>query len=706
MRGFRIGVVWGLLLWLVGGACAVGDEMQYDIPRLDGVTVDGAAADWGERGLRVEYLGFPDGSVRAPQKLEAEVRLAWDARGLLALVTVLDPTPQETAKDQYLFDQDSVEIFVANRRGEADSLQVVISPGVDAHFPEPRMHIYDHRRSPALVAVEPVVEMARERIPGGYQLEVRIPWTNLGITPAVGRDLAFQINVNDAYPAGVDAEGKPMIAKAQAMWFPTPGAFSDTRQMHVLCLAETASAPAQTFVTAGYVQLQQVVATVTGLDALVGKTVTVREGERILGMGTLVAESGRAKATLTLPMPARGTQYGPLAMLVGEQRVATVELPDPEPLRRQMFMESPITFATVLFEGTKLPTGDYADAETIRAVVGPYTITTTYYDAARRPVTTAEQPGRYGAVLQIAGPNGLSRTAYSTLFRLPEGWAPREGESSVTYLRRFGVELDALLKQDHYQTQGLRDMPVAQFVRAPKAAMLLAGIFESPDPAHLRYLHEVWVQDRTWWYAVKEARGEVKPDYMLTLPPGYDAARAERWPLVVFLHGSGGGEGTLASFVQGRQDFPCIILAPRSPREWWVPVTVKAAIDEVLAQYPIDRDRIYLTGLSMGGFGTWIVGAEYPDLFAALAPVCGGGDPLDAPKMKHLPVWAFHGAQDQSVPLELGQAMVDALKAAGDNDVRFTVYPDVGHDSWNNAYTNPELFRWLLAQRRGQLVQP
>ena len=111
------------------------------------------------------------------------------------------------------------------------------------------------------------------------------------------------------------------------------------------------------------------------------------------------------------------------------------------------------------------------------------------------------------------------------------------------------------------------------------------------------------------------------------------------------------------------------------------------------------RLRIYVTGLSMGGYGTWDLATRYPNRFAAIAPICGGGEPARACTVKHLPVWAFHGAKDEVVPLEQSQAMIDAL-AACDGNARLTVYPDADHDAWTQTYDNPELYDWFLSHRR------
>jgi predicted peptidase len=126
---------------------------------------------------------------------------------------------------------------------------------------------------------------------------------------------------------------------------------------------------------------------------------------------------------------------------------------------------------------------------------------------------------------------------------------------------------------------------------------------------------------------------------------------------------------------------------------------LNALLDSVTRHYRVDKKRVYLTGLSMGGYGTWALAAAHPEKFAAIAPICGGGNPADAPKLAKLPIWVFHGGKDTTVPLQRSQEMVDAIKSAG-GDPKFTIYPDAGHDSWTETYNNPEFYQWLLSQAR------
>ncbi len=219
--------------------------------------------------------------------------------------------------------------------------------------------------------------------------------------------------------------------------------------------------------------------------------------------------------------------------------------------------------------------------------------------------------------------------------------------------------------------------------------------------------------DRQSCHAFKAGtRKTVKVQYLLYLPRGY-AESTQRWPLLLFLHGAGERGDDLEKvkthgppklIAREEKEFPFVVVSPQCPQDgWWSNEDqiemLGALLDHILSRYRIDRDRIYVTGLSMGGFGTWRLAAKHPDRFAAIAPICGGGDPGDAASISHLPVWVFHGANDNVVALEKSQEMVDALEKAGSH-VRFTIYPQAGHDSWTQTYDNPELYRWFLEHRR------
>jgi predicted peptidase len=215
-------------------------------------------------------------------------------------------------------------------------------------------------------------------------------------------------------------------------------------------------------------------------------------------------------------------------------------------------------------------------------------------------------------------------------------------------------------------------------------------------------------------------------NYRLLKPKNYDAAK--KYPLVLFLHGAGErGDNNLQQLKHGTklfasdemmEKYPAFVLAPQCPanQKWsdvdWhalnCPMPEKAsppmalaigAVDAMQKEFSIDADRVYITGLSMGGYGTWDAICRYPGKFAAAAPCCGGGYETKASLIAKLPIWVFHGEKDPTVPVVRSRNMIAALKEAG-GDPKYTEYPGVGHNSWDKAYAETALYDWLFAQKR------
>ncbi len=206
----------------------------------------------------------------------------------------------------------------------------------------------------------------------------------------------------------------------------------------------------------------------------------------------------------------------------------------------------------------------------------------------------------------------------------------------------------------------------------------------------------------------------------------------KKYPVVLFLHGAGErGDDNIMQLKhfpvvmatsENRAKYPCFLIAPqcRSGKKWadvnWAakgsePMPAKPShqmqvavtcLDQVLAEKPVDLDRVYLTGLSMGGYGSWDLAERMPEIFAAVAPICGGGDDQRADRLVHLPIWAWHGDKDPAVPVVRSREMIAAIEKAGGHP-KYTELPGVGHDSWVQAYQSPDgVLPWMFAQKREQ----
>lgn len=187
-------------------------------------------------------------------------------------------------------------------------------------------------------------------------------------------------------------------------------------------------------------------------------------------------------------------------------------------------------------------------------------------------------------------------------------------------------------------------------------------------------------------------------------------AEKEKLPLLIFLHGAGERGDDLEKvkvhgppkIVEGKADFPFVVISPQCPSgRWWSAKQIVSLIEQAAAdpKLKIDADQIHLTGLSMGGFGSWAVAAEIPEKLATVTPICGGGDVKTAGKVKSLPIWVVHGDKDTAVALKKSEEMVAAIQAEGGNPI-FTVYAGVGHDSWTQTYSSQLLYDWMLAHKR------
>jgi predicted peptidase len=216
---------------------------------------------------------------------------------------------------------------------------------------------------------------------------------------------------------------------------------------------------------------------------------------------------------------------------------------------------------------------------------------------------------------------------------------------------------------------------------------------------------------------IVKSKRELDVKYLLYLPKDHAAKPEKKWPLILFLHGAGERGDDLnrvkvhgpPKLVEKGEAMEFIVVSPQCPKGMvWNDEVLITLLDDVAKRYRVDETRLYLTGLSMGGYGTWSLGLTHCDRFAAIAPICGGGDFIKAynagdangKALKTLGVWAFHGAKDPVVPLAESKRMVATLKKFGHPGPKLTVYPEAKHDSWTKTYANPELYKWFLQHQR------
>lgn len=381
-----------------------------------------------------------------------------------------------------------------------------------------------------------------------------------------------------------------------------------------------------------------------------------------------------------------------------------------------------------LFHGEKLPAIDVVPPPDQQPA--HFDKSVRFFDAEYHEVTTASKPGRYGAVVTLhAGRRTVHR--YLTLFRFPArlDWDGARLDWHAHFSKQFGIA-DAVADRERDQIGEFFKFALHHAAQSEtnesnwQAAAVVAGLYEASQekqPATRPFVQRdgFAARDQRWWFGLRRKLGLPGLPYILGFHVVIGGPPVKR-PLIVFLHGSGeagDGDADLAKVARGGfpclggpnnppppGEFPFIVLAPQAPPLTnWSPYEVVALVDEISAKYPVDPDRIYLTGLSLGGYGVWDTAMAFPDRFAAIAPVAGAGDPADAARLGNLPVWIFHGEDDPTIPVFEARRMADALTAAK-HPPKLTIYPKTGHGSWSKAYRDPELYQWFLSHTRQQIL--
>lgn len=672
------------------------EEQAFNIPKIDAVVIDGKGDDWKQDGFRVETLAGESGAVLEPNDFDPVFRLAWDDSGLLVLLTVRSDQVTEADEPCDLWKKNGVEVFFGERVGSPQYFQVLAGTGADTRFPTLRTFIVDLRKPASPQKLE--VEAASTRTADGYVLEMRLPWSNLSIKPHVGEEVAFQLCANHFSKTG---------SRFSVGWSPWLDTYSDPNSMVRVRLAQKASPPALIAAKASQNNGGSCVSVVAPI-ALAGKKVVAKMNGDIVATNTLQPSSGRARTAFLLP---RGDVE--VSSDGGDGRVVLHDVAarfDAITNRAIGIGDTRIIFKPCGFSGEQFPPCAFEKPNEVEKSYGNCVLTPTFYDADYNEVKTAAKPGRYGAIVQVKTESGKTFKRFITLYRKPKEWnwsLPHIRFSSVEFPPELGLSPEVVNERIKDVEDFFTGQVLGGFSDDSGAATLFAGLWETRPGAVPSNRTSAWALDQKWWYGLKKKTGDLRNDHIVHVPAGYEKDPQKKWPLLLFLHGSGERgysinriKSSPLAVLSGRSDFPCIVVAPQcSPGEWWSPWELNDLLDRVEAQYRVDSDRVYLTGLSMGGFGSWALATEFPERFAAVAPICGGGDPHDVERIKNTPIWVFHGAKDPTVPIERSQEMVDALKKIGGN-VKFTVYPDVNHDSWKPAYATPELYEWLLQQHR------
>ena len=440
------------------------------------------------------------------------------------------------------------------------------------------------------------------------------------------------------------------------------------------------------------------------------KLISIQSGNKKIGTAQLKKDTITQlyQCNIEIPFPSFGHEYGGLGVYLNGTKISDIQLPQLNSRRVETFSSSKIKADPgFIFSNKTFPKFSFDRSYWNRALIGGYKFTTTYYDKNYKVLDKPNQPGRYGAIVKIEAA-GKTSYKYLTLFyheKEVKWWEQKWEESTNKIPENFGLNSKILIKEQAAIANQLKWSFVTDMKKSPSIAELYAALYETNenDPNWVSRTN-AFSSSLKWWTALKIKLGHLKHNYLISLPDGYDKDKNKQWPLLLFLHGSGERGNNLNQIkhhgppllISKGKKFPFIVVSPQCPKgSWWKTPEMGNLLDEVEAKYRVDKKRVYCTGLSMGGFGTWSLAMEYPNRFAAIIPICGGGDPKDVTRIKDIPTWVFHGDKDTAVILKRSTEMIDALKNIGSKP-SFTVYPNVGHNSWTQTYNNDDIYRWLL----------
>lgn len=380
---------------------------------------------------------------------------------------------------------------------------------------------------------------------------------------------------------------------------------------------------------------------------------------------------------------------------------------DKEKTDAEIVEDQPVAANPSIFSGGEFPKIDFVNNDLMQRAFGSYTLKIRYFDAGWNEVDHPGAPGRYGAFIDIHFKNGISETRHLTLFKTAQEYSLARDSYQASFQFPADFGLPSGLGQTEAWNFGkyIDDTLGRARTREYSAGAFVAAMADiAADPARLHGF-EYWTVDSFWWDEMDKRLGLQKPYRKLVrLPEGYDKDPAKKWPLIVFLHGSGErgddlavlkGQGP-AAYAEGGHPLPFIVATPQCPKQHnWNPELVLQLVGQMEKDYRVDPSRIYLTGLSLGGFGVLDAAALHPDKFAAVACLSGREDVDLAPRLQHVPIWFFHGTEDDVVPTRYVTELVDALKKEG-APVKLTLIPHTGHGDWDKVYARPELYAWFL----------
>jgi predicted esterase len=363
-----------------------------------------------------------------------------------------------------------------------------------------------------------------------------------------------------------------------------------------------------------------------------------------------------------------------------------------------------------LLEG-KFPEVGWKNPFRVEKLLGEFPLDIRWYDADLNEAAVPREPGLYTAVAEGSSPDGFhirrSIVLHCRAGKIDQQSGIRHGSpekksgGDAASKKNWKVSLDKISTGAGKSFLKLLDQNTQNALEITSLTEMKPLSVKPSAPSNGKHAQSF----------VRTVSRNENCLYWLHLPEGY-GEKKQLWPMILYLHPSSlqGHDLTMVrteippeSWDKGK-DFPFVVVTPQCPETYdaWSNELLTDLLDEIISRYDVDHQRVYLTGVSLGGRGTWSLACEHPERFAAIIPVCGSySHPEKARNLKNVPVWAFHGAKDRVVPITAAKIMTEEIKKYG-GDARLTVYPDAGHRISGTTYNNLEIYDWLLAHSKAR----
>ncbi len=498
-------------------------EPIFDIPKLDGITVDGNAPDWGDQGFRVSWLThmrFGGGDLKGPAEFDPTFRLGWTDQGLVMRIAVGDDQLLPATDDETLWANkaDVAILYVIPERGGEAFTRIAIAPNLS----DVKLAKYQASAPRVLVSVDatltdreetpspfravdaqsgqPDIRIARRAVDGGVSLDVLVPWELVGLTGKKGDEFGFQIAFVDC-----DLKVTGDLEQGGAMWHPAMGTSADTKRSHIVRLSDHASPPHLGAVSAGD-DLRRVDVTVEGASELAGKIAEVRVGSDVRATGTLTSKDGGwPVAEMSFKSPMWKRPFDEVSVFVDGKPLDVANLPDPVRRMAETVLFADVKFGQYCLFDSDFPECDFENPELIEAIIGPYELTTTFYDPDYNEVTEAARPGRYGAVVEVQPATGRPFRRFVTLCRMPEdsAWS-WSGDANAPVTEWFACSPEAAAIQSEAIDFFIKRKLVDAVIDKPEGAILMAGLQVTPADAEPNdFYGQPDRLDAAWWLELK-----------------------------------------------------------------------------------------------------------------------------------------------------------------------------------------------------------